>query len=170
LLQRGSPGHYKCFFVCFVSRNAMLTECAAVEIYKMKLNLLQPRKTKQPVSIWGQTRSVAKLFGVSSRTVKYVWNRQTWSHATDHLWASESEIQEAGISRHLKMVTSFQIQTLLCFVFSFLISEQHWCWSDRQDNENARWFSPNQVESANRSSEWAGSLQYHSVPSGDPGS
>ena len=84
----------------------MLTEHAAVEIYKMKVTLLQQRNTKEPFSIWGKTRSVAKLFGVNSRTIKYVWNRQTWSHATEYLWASESELQKSNDSRLHDMVTS----------------------------------------------------------------
>jgi hypothetical protein len=74
----------------------MLTERAAVEIYKMKITLLQQRRKSERVSIWGKTRSVAKLFGVNSRTVKYVWNRQTWGHATEHLWEQESELQESS--------------------------------------------------------------------------
>ncbi len=92
---------------------SMLTECAAVEIYKMKIALLRCKK-----SIWGQTRSVAKLFGVNSRTVKYVWNRQTWGHATEHLWGSESEIeiQELSDSLHSKMVIKFCHRFTMLFV------------------------------------------------------
>jgi hypothetical protein len=71
----------------------MLTECAAVEIYKMKIALLRCKK-----SLWGQSRLVAKLFGVNSRTVKYIWNRQTWGHATEHLCEGESEFQEPSAS------------------------------------------------------------------------
>ena len=82
----------------------MLTECAAVEIYKMKIALLQERKNNEHFSIWGKTRSVAKLFGVNSRTVKYVWNRQTWGHATEHLWATESDLQESNWSRRFKVI------------------------------------------------------------------
>jgi hypothetical protein len=93
----------------------MLTECAAVEIYKMKIALLQQRKGNEPFSIWGKTRSVANLFGVNSRTVKYVWNRQTWGHATEHLWASESEIQESTDSRRYKVKTSLNIHCMVIF-------------------------------------------------------
>jgi hypothetical protein len=98
----------------------MLTVCAAVEIYKMKLALLeqQSRKNNSPVSIWGQTRSVAKLFGVNSRTVKYIWNRQTWGHATEHLWECESELHRS-CSFGLKQVTKFYIPCIIrFFIFS----------------------------------------------------
>ena len=47
---------------------------------------------------------MAKLFGVNTRTVKYVWNWQTWSYATEHLWASESELHASIESRLPKEV------------------------------------------------------------------
>jgi hypothetical protein len=93
----------------------MLTEGAAVEIYKMKIALQQQRHNNAPVSIWGKTRSVARMFGVNSRTVKYVWNRLTWSHATEHLWASESE--DTHISRNFQNrieVRSYLVPAELC--------------------------------------------------------
>ena len=73
----------------------MLTEHDAVAIYQMKINLqhqigMDPASRNQLVSLWGQSGPVSKLFGVSSRTVKYIWNRQTWAHATNHLWTEES--------------------------------------------------------------------------------
>jgi hypothetical protein len=69
----------------------MLTVSDAVGIYKMKI-ALQTQKGMHPAdsrSLWGKTRPVAKLFGTNLRTVKYIWNRKTWSHATKHLWAME---------------------------------------------------------------------------------
>ena len=86
----------------------MLTERAAVEIYKMKIDLVLRRQKNKPVSIWGQTRSVAKLFGVNTRTVKNIWNRQTWAHATEHLWESESELHESSYSIGTNQVTISQ--------------------------------------------------------------
>ncbi len=86
----------------------MLSEHAAVEIYRMKIALQHQRQNNAPISMWGKTRSVAKMFGVNSRTVKYIWNRQTWSHATEHLWASELESQGSGDSQLKKKVKSFE--------------------------------------------------------------
>ncbi len=100
----------------------MLTEDAAVEIYKMKIALQQDRKNKISFSMWGKTRSVAKLFGVNTRTVKYVWNRQTWSYATQHLWASESELLHASIESRLSkevkvIVIHFHSLANYCILF-----------------------------------------------------
>ncbi len=85
----------------------------------MKISLLCQKN--EPVSIWGRTRSVAKLFGVNSRTVKYVWNRQTWGYATEHLWELESELQASSYSRRSKVVTEFQKRKISIFLCSRLI-------------------------------------------------
>jgi hypothetical protein len=105
-LFRQSPFHNWKRTTLFV-RVSMLTESAAVEIYKIKIALQQQRQSDAPVSIWGKTRSVAKMFGVNSRTIKYVWNRLTWSHATEHLWAIESEIKTSSKSRQNEVVIRF---------------------------------------------------------------
>ena len=73
----------------------MLSEQDAVVIYQEKISLLQKichtvSSRKQVASLWGQTGPISKRFGVSSRTVKYIWNRQTWAYATNHLWPSEA--------------------------------------------------------------------------------
>jgi hypothetical protein len=70
----------------------MLTEGDAVEIYKMKLEVLSQASipsASEARSLWGKTRMVSKMFGVNTRTIKYIWNRQTWTHATEHLWPQE---------------------------------------------------------------------------------
>ena len=73
----------------------MLTGSDAVGIYKMKLVMQNQNKglhssCLESNSLWGKTRPVAKLFGTNIRTVKYIWNRKTWAHATKHLWAMET--------------------------------------------------------------------------------
>ncbi len=73
----------------------MLTSSEAAEIYKLKLalqNQIRKRSANEDrPSLWGKTGPVAKIFGVKLRTVKYIWNRQTWVHATKHLWAGEEQ-------------------------------------------------------------------------------
>ena len=77
----------------------MLTVKDAVEIYKIKIALQEQMRNRsartEMMSLWGKTSPVAKMFGVKPRTVKYIWNRHTWAHATKHLWASESDQDEA---------------------------------------------------------------------------
>jgi hypothetical protein len=78
-----------------IAHEKMLTEREAAEIYEMKLALQNQIRhssaCSDALSMWGKTGPVAKVFGVKPRTVKYIWNRQTWVQATKHLWASEAE-------------------------------------------------------------------------------
>ena len=75
----------------------MLTDIQVVEIYERKIALLS-RSMSLPsgdsvsssLPIRGKSESVAKLYGVSSRTIRDIWNRQTWGITTRHLWDQES--------------------------------------------------------------------------------
>ena len=84
----------------------MLTEREAVAIYEIKIELkyqiiLECLSPSNFSSLWGKTGPISKRYGVSSRTVKYIWNRQTWTHATNHLWPDEPEIANLKRTRVL---------------------------------------------------------------------
>ena len=84
----------------------MLTEREAVAIYEIKIELkyqiiLECFSPSNFSSLWGKTGPISKRYGVSSRTVKYIWNRQTWTHATNHLWPDEPEIANLKRTRLL---------------------------------------------------------------------
>jgi hypothetical protein len=89
----------------------MLSLSDAVAIYKMKISLQNPKgldsAVVDPQSLWGKTRPVAKLFGTSLRTVKYIWNRQTWSHATMHLWPMEANFRLMGFEHKVNALLIF---------------------------------------------------------------
>ena len=74
----------------FRTQRKMLTAADAVKIYELmlswKADLSKGIHTK---SLRGKSLPVSKLFGVSSRTVRDIWNRQTWTIATNHLWSCE---------------------------------------------------------------------------------
>ena len=68
----------------------MLTELDAIKIYEFKLSwMLNPSSPTPMRSLRGQSGPVAKLFGVSPRTVRDIWNRNTWSFASKGLWSRE---------------------------------------------------------------------------------
>ena len=74
----------------------MLTEQDAVRIYECKLTRkLQVENGVCFRSLRGQSGAVSKQYGVTSRTVRDIWNRQTWAFATRHLWFREAAL-EAG--------------------------------------------------------------------------
>ena len=68
----------------------MLTYDDVIKIYEFKLSwMLRPSSHTPSISIRGQSGPVGKLFGVSPRTVRDIWNRQTWSFVTKELWSRE---------------------------------------------------------------------------------
>ncbi len=78
----------------------VLSTVQAREIYKCKLELLRPNTTEScsdlglkgiVLKLRGQSAPVAECFGVSPKTVRDVWNRRTWAHATHDMWGHESD-------------------------------------------------------------------------------
>lgn len=74
----------------------MLTEQNAVDIYKFKLDLLAKISKYSGASLFhalrGQSLQLAKAYGMSSRSIRDIWNRRSWGYATHNLWNEESEI------------------------------------------------------------------------------
>ena len=73
----------------------VLTKVKAVEIYMRKISVLQSNQaTLCPLSpneaLKGKSESASAEFGVSPKTIRDIWNRRTWQHATFHLWAAEN--------------------------------------------------------------------------------
>ena len=75
----------------------MLTGDQAIQIYQFKVLWSQhPANCIKDMpcrSIRGQSTSVSKQFGVSSRTVRDIWNRKTWTQETRLLWPQESALR-----------------------------------------------------------------------------
>jgi len=72
----------------------MLNESQAVDIYLCKLSLEARCGTDcsgdiRRRSMRGKCGPVSKMFGVSPRIVRDIWNRHTWGHATAFLWEQE---------------------------------------------------------------------------------
>lgn len=72
----------------------MLTEEQVIEIYTKKiamvveLSKIGPR-TSLGDSVRGKSGPLSSIYGVSSRTIRDIWNRRTWRYATHHLWSDE---------------------------------------------------------------------------------
>ena len=68
----------------------VLTPRLAVEIYllKMKLENLENSSSckNQANTLKGRSVPVAKKYNVSAKTIRDVWNRRTWSFATESVW------------------------------------------------------------------------------------
>ncbi len=77
----------------------MLTEQHVIEIYKYKLDLIASLESSSneageiKISVRGRSAPLSKLYGVSPRTIRDIWNRQTWGYATSPLWHYEQTIR-----------------------------------------------------------------------------
>ena len=81
-----------------VSVVIMLTELQVVEIYMRKLSIADEFTSHcQTVNqrLRGASPPIAVRFGVSSRTIRDIWNRKTWAFVTKHLWHLESHYEDA---------------------------------------------------------------------------
>ena len=80
--------------VCIIHNSSsvprMLNEHDALKIYEFKIAWqTELGKDMTRRSLRGQSGPASRLFGVSSRTVRDIWNRQTWAYATKNLWSRE---------------------------------------------------------------------------------
>ncbi len=66
-------------------------------IYMAKVSLLAQSQddmqdTNKMQVIKGQSARVSAMYGVTSRTIRDIWNRQSWAYATRHLWCLEPQL------------------------------------------------------------------------------
>ena len=71
----------------------VLTSALATEIYMHKIRLQNQGKLAerhdQTSMMKGQSVPVSKIYNVSAKTIRDIWNRRTWTFATCHLWEDE---------------------------------------------------------------------------------
>ncbi len=76
----------------------MLTEHAAIKIYECKVSLIEQLTSDKSIrSLRSHSGQVAKLFGVSSRIVRDIWNHKTWANETAPLCSHESHSKESKL-------------------------------------------------------------------------
>ena len=85
----------------------MLDESQAVEIYQHKISIMVycsqmlSRATSIDKFLRGKSNPIAVRFGVTSRTVRDIWNRKTWAYASQHLWALETHVSDNSMTSKL---------------------------------------------------------------------
>ena len=81
----------------------MLTAQLAAEIYAHKLKFLSKDEAVYSISgtVRGKSSLMSRLYGVSPRAVRDIWNRRTWGFATNHLWQYDGQILEIDEVHHL---------------------------------------------------------------------
>jgi hypothetical protein len=99
----------------------MLTEKQALQIFEIKLSMqsklshtrlpsVVPRFDRNLIR--GMSGPVSKLFGISSRAVRDVWNRKTWGYATKELWHQDRFSQTLAGDSSGSAFPSFQVRLL----------------------------------------------------------
>jgi hypothetical protein len=103
----------------------VLNDDLAIEIYKHK-DLLCRRRTYSSVFmapealLRGQSAVVSKIYGVSAKTIRDIWNHKTWVDATLHLWDPMTSIGQvaaqhpsgkpsSSIGTHAKLIAEVAI-------------------------------------------------------------
>ena len=88
----------------------LLNKAAAEEIYQHKLSLIAPTSfksciEKSAIRIKGQSAKLAKIYCVTAKTIRDIWNKRSWTNATCHLWGREWPFTVAdsnnSVSKHI---------------------------------------------------------------------
>ena len=93
----------------------MLTEQQAINIYHIKLRHLEDQKCK--LSLRGMSGPVSKTYGVSARTIRDIWNRKTWTFATDQ------DSTTASVNPAIQ--ADIQFRKLMCDADFFSVCAEH---------------------------------------------
>ncbi len=74
----------------------MLNSDMALEIYKCKAPYKNSLSNASSCQInepgkRGESLPISRKFGVSPKTIRDIWSRRTWVHATNLLWLEEDD-------------------------------------------------------------------------------
>ena len=84
----------------------MLTSDQAIEIYRAKISVHNKFLTSNQNHdsyaagniMRGRSNFYSRLYGVSTRTIRDVWNRKTWAHVTQSMWCEELGLSQGRTS------------------------------------------------------------------------
>jgi hypothetical protein len=81
----------------------LLNKTLAIEIYQTKLTLAAPTSFESclkdsRIKMRGKSAKLSKIYGVSAKTIRDIWNRKTWANATNHLWDQEPMFMEVDLA------------------------------------------------------------------------
>ena len=71
-------------------RGLVLSEALAVEIYKYKFKTASTSSEPNGIYCRGRSAAVARIFDISPKTVRDIWNHVSWKYATHQLWSKTS--------------------------------------------------------------------------------
>ena len=83
-----SDGKRLDIFIVVRNGKVLLTTDQVLEIYKCKLAF---EKYNNGIRTRGLSVSVSRMYQVSPKTIRDIWNHITWKPVTCHLWRSDME-------------------------------------------------------------------------------
>jgi hypothetical protein len=104
----------------------MLDEQQVVAIYMAKLALrAQCRDDASDANttkvIKGQSVCFSVVYGVTSRTIRDIWNHQSWAYATSHLWDVDPQLSAGNLIDKPTVKVVSHLDLIICLLQS--------CWS-----------------------------------------
>jgi hypothetical protein len=84
----------------------VLSPDLALEIYAHKINLQRPRGFELCVEgsrlLRGKSTFIARMYKVSAKTIRDIWNRKTWTFATCRLWHRDRSFHTSHFPHQVK--------------------------------------------------------------------
>ena len=81
---------------CPPRKRALLTDDQAAEIFSMRVPSAETSNALRNRALTSRSVAVSKMYGVSPKAVRDIWNKRTWRHATRALWTETDELQYAS--------------------------------------------------------------------------
>ena len=84
-------------------KRAVLTHHQASTIFEMRGSVYNEAKCSRVTACTARSVMVSRIFGVSSKTVRDIWNKRTWRHCTQTLWTKvDLDLQHVQYTKSLE--------------------------------------------------------------------
>ncbi len=76
-------------------KRAVLTDDQAAEIFNLRVPFTDATNASPDRVFTSRSMVVSRIYGVSPKAVRDIWNKRTWRHATRAFWTEADELQHA---------------------------------------------------------------------------
>lgn len=103
-----------------VRSRVVLNAAAATEIYQYKIAIITPNSfkacmQKAEIKMKGHSTHLARKYGVSSKTIRDIWNRKSWIGATAHLWKAGEDLETTQMTFYVSQIVTISDLRNICF-------------------------------------------------------
>jgi hypothetical protein len=86
-----------------LQKGIVLSDELARDIYMHKLYIEKNSPKTSGAKTKGQSEKIARMFKVSPKTVRDIWNHITWKYATSTLWSATPFEEGGGVTTDMKV-------------------------------------------------------------------